>query len=765
MFAKVVVDVRSSNVDVMYTYKIPDEFQDYIFIGSRVLIDFNLRKILGYVIEISDNTDYQGTIKEIIDVLDFEKELTKEQVELALYLKNDTKSLLVSCLELMYPSFLKNKYRKYIIINNYDNLDAEIAILFGNRKKILIENELLKSFPKIKKEIEKGNLEIAYDNYSYGKRKKTKFYSLNDNINYEGLSSKRIECIKYLQNNPNSKYFDLKRNISCSEFILKDMIKLGYIKVKEKFEIYINENNIVYKPKIEYNFIQKEVKEKYKRLSNKPFLLFSNDESFKMNFYLDIVYENITDGKQAMIVCPTILNCLEVLKFFEKNLIGARICDFSSILTNAEYYTNYINVKWQNVDLVITTKVGIFMPLEKLGLIIMIDEGNQYYINEQNPKFDTKEVLMIRSQIHDAKLILSSTSPSIDSYYNYFINKYILLNYNIKMDNNISLINMRDEIGNTDLMISRKLELEINNMINKNKISLLILNFKGYSTTLICKECGEVVKCPNCNIPLSFSKEKGYAKCGYCDYKKEIFVCDKCKSVVIEKYGYGLEKLEEELHKKFPDARILKIDSDMFSNKTNYLDAVLTVEENNVDIIIGTNLLNNLISDADLGLVATINADNVLNFNDYRSSEILFNQISNTINHKDCINIIQGYKLDHYSIINAINNDYDKFFETEINFRRSLNYPPLIEISRLIITGTYKEMWHCAYYFKKIYKSIFKDDSETLGPVYLPRFKGIQLIIKYHDFNKVSKLIDEVAKKFADEKIIINFDKYPKSFS
>ena len=757
MYAKIIVDLASQNTNELFTYRIPDELHDCIYRGSRVYVEFGFQKVLGYVIEIVNQVDYEGNIKDILEVIDFEWGLNNEQIELAKFISEETKAFYTSALELMYPSFMRSRIKKSINVLNFQGLDAELAMLFEMKRRVTITNLILSKYQKIKKEIEKGNLEIVSNIYTYGSQKRVKYYYLKNN-NIDVPSEKQRRVLTFLKNYGEATEEEIKENTGCSDYIIDKLYSLKYIDFVEKIpKAEISEEKFV-KP-INYDFNEKILKDKYQRLSGKPFLLFSNDQEFKLNFYLDLANEVVKDNRQVLVVTPTVLVNTQIAAFFERNMRGYRIYNFSSRTTNSEYYYNFYNVNIQNVDIVISTKANIFLPLENIGLIILIDEENSNYINEQNPRFSVLEVLKYRSNYHQAKLLLSSSTPSIDAYYNYSIAKYFLLKHIINYPNHISLVNMREEYE--DLLISQLLRDNLKMQLSRDNVSMLILNNLSYNTSILCKECGKVIKCPKCKIGLSYHKEKDLYRCSYCNLQTKDIVCE-CGSTDVNHFGFGLERLKERLYQLFPKVRIVQVDSESMNQKSAYDDFLVGLEEKEIDIIIGTNILANFYHPT-IKLIGIINADYILNINDYRSSELAYTTISKVNNYQDCQVVIQGFNLDHYSIKDAMNNDYESFYNQEIILRKELNYAPFMETSRLLVVGDYRDIYYYANYFKKVFSRITK--GEVIGPVYINRIRGIQLIIKFEDYLKLSTLIDEVNKKFKDKRLIVNFERYPKSFN
>ncbi len=737
MFANVVVDIKASDVDIMYSYRIPHELEEFVGIGSRVLVNFGIRKILGYVIEISDECDYQGEVKEIIEVLDYSQELSREQIELAKYIKYQTKCLLVYALEAMY-----------------------------GKNKIAIQKETLKKYPKILKEIKKGNLELTYDIFHYGKNKKEKFYKINPMYEhlFNSLTAKRLDCIRFVQRNPHCTSDDIKEGVGCSIFLIQALVKEEYLLCEEDFLIDSSNNetrNI--KKSFSFSFDQRTIIDKYESLSGKPFLFFTNDENFKLDFYLYEACKAVNNGEKVLIVTPTLLDNFKVSRYFKRNLEGYRLLTFANDLNNGDYYSQYIKVLKDEFDIIITTKIGAFLPINNLGMIIVVNENDFNYLNEYTPKYNTIKALEFRSQYHNAKLILSTSCAQVESYYKYVMAKYILLKYLVEEQNKLILVDMNKEYGETSL-ISKRLNEEISKCLNNKQQVVLMLNSKGYSNYMVCRNCGEVLKCPKCEIPLTYYKEKEETKCKYCGRKIEELSCSHCGCRSFTNLYNGLENLKEKLEILYPNAKVLQMDSDTIKTTSDYHDALLMIENQDVDIIIGTRNVLSIFSNQ-IRLLGIINLDQFLNSSDYRSNEYTYQMLSECQNHQECVTLVQGYHLDNPLISSVIQNNYDLYYDMEIKNRQQFFYPPFCEINRLIIIGPYKDMYYCANYFKKIFTTIIKENADVLGPIYLQKYKGVQIILKHNYYEKVLQIIEEVENKFKDKKVVIQFERYPRNFS
>lgn len=757
MYAKIIVNLATTEVDELYTYKVPEQLKNAIHIGSRVYIEFGFQKVLGFVLELTDELDFKGDLKEILEVIDFENGLSLEQIELAKKLAYDLNTPTISALNLMYPGFMQTKLNKSLICVNFEELDAEVALLFKDSKSLLITNKLLENYSKIKKEIDRGNLEIKTNIYTYGKRKQLRYYYLVDN-NFKVLNNKEHDLVEYLRNNEEATLEELKENLGVSDSLIKKLETNGVINytLRVPTEKYLNnEPTYIIEPSTTLEMSEN----KFFKLQDKPYLLYSNNYKFRNEFIVKVSERIIKEGKQVLVITPTVLENIKVYDFI-KNALQARVLAFSSKLSNSEYYYNYNQLIDNNVDLVVTTMSGSFLPFNNLGLVIVIDSDDSYYINSQFPKYNTVEVAKFRAHYNNARLMLATVAPTISEYYQYFSNKYSLISSHDNLGtNNIDLVNMKEEV--LDNLISRKLKEELTKNINNNQMSVLILNSLAYRRLILCSKCGEILTCPNCKTNLVYSKNKNNYSCYSCNYQTSRPICS-CGSSKFDHYGYGLELLKEVLEKEYPKVRITQVDSESLVTENDYQKLLRVLKNKEVDIIIGTYQVASLVS-TNISLVGIINIDLLLNQNDYRSSEEVYSLITKARLNENAKLIIQGYNLEHYSIISAINNNYENFFEKELEMRRMLSYPPFNEISRLLITGEYKDIYYFSNYFKKIFSRMTK--TQILGPVYLSRIKGIQLIIKYEEYDRLERVINEVVKKFSDKKILVNFERYPLGFN
>ena len=764
MFAKIAIDLLTNHLQDTYTYHVPTELESYVGIGTRVMVDFGVRKVLGYVVELLEESNYSGQTRDIVEVLDFSNELSIEQVEMAKKISIDTNCTLAKAMSAMFPSFLNSKYRRFISIKDFNNLDPNIALLFKDKKKIILTQDIIKNYPKIKKEIDKGTLELDHDVITYGRRRYQKVYSINPNsLNLSStFSGMRKKVIDYLSTVDDATIDDIKGATLCSSYLVNSLVKQEVLRAEDKIiNIPITKDKVSLH-NLEFDFDKKMVKDRFNNLSTKPFLFYTNDDLFSQELYLDICIDNILMNKKVMIVTPTLITNYSIYHYIKDHLRGFSVVNFSSDMSNGDFYSNYLKLTSGEVDVIVTTKVGCFLPVNDLGVIIVVDEANFNYISEMTPKYNVVEMMKFRASFHNAKIILASNPLTVENYYNYFQNKYNLLQYVVPNNHDVITVNMFSEVIVNEGIISRVLQENIKEKLENNEQVMLILNARGYANHLVCRKCGHVATCPKCHIPLTYYKDKDEVKCRYCGMKLEDLRCE-CGEDSYSMLGMGLEMVKEKIESLYPNKKILLIDSDSMRNYNDYQNIVVAIEGHDVDIVIGTNNVLSFNNYGTFGLVGLIACDMILNSSDYKASYNTFSLIVNALKTSDVV--IQGYNLDHYAITNAIKNDFVSFYNEEIKVRNMFKYPPYYEVNRLIISGEYKNMYFGANYFKKAYGMIFSDNNLCLGPTYIKRLKGVQLILKHKDFEKVIKLINEVEEKFKDKNVTFSYERYPRSFS
>lgn len=755
MFAKIILSQQSMPTDETFDYSIPETLVDFIDIGSRVIVPFGFQEVVGFVVALHEVSDFLGNIKPIKEVLGFEKELTLEQMQLAKQLSENLHAGYGYMLELMLPSFLRERRKKYIFVENPKDIDANLSIILGGKKKVLFDEQLRVHYPLIKQEIAKKNIVINYDFANYGAKKKVKLFSLENDGHIK--SNKQQLVVDYITNHDDATLDAICDATNVSEYLVKKMVKDKVLRTKDVWMAPLSNQEPVLKSKITFNFDQKQLIEKFHESKGKPFLLFSKDDVFKINFVIDLIIHYAKLNKKTVIFAPSIILVEEITRYLKTYINGITIHSYHSKNMTSDNYDCFMDVKNDNYTVLVSTPMGVFLPFDSVGLFFVFDEENPQYIYENYPYYHSIEVLKIRTETIGAKLILASSSPSINSYYATQMYHMFLLEYHSFKKNNTLIVDMKEAVlEESNRIISQTLHDHIKKSLSTEDIVMLIVNNKAYATQIKCRTCGEVLSCPKCKMPLMYLDNKKQAKCNYCDYKTENYHTCSCGSEQMMMMGFGLEQVAKTIAMTYPKARIMQIDADIVRSIEDIHDVLAAIEEKSVDIIIGTNLLSKTFLNDAISVVGLLQADSYLYLNDHRASEFTYSLIAKMVNKPICI--IQTYNKDHYAIVAGAKQDYDMFYAKEIAIREMMDYEPFFEVNRITITGPYNKMFHFANYYRKAIRHMIGD--RILGPSYDYKVHGVKLIIKHNQFSEVIKVLQDAIKNFNVPELRISFERY-----
>lgn len=718
MVAQVLTQIKAKQVDKTFTYNIPDHLQDKIKIGIRVTIPFGSQKLEGFVLEVKDSQEqYDYELKDIIDVVDDEPVLNEEMLELGKVISEKTLCTLVSAYQTMLPKALKAK------VNNKINKKYETYVEINELKDIKLTEK-------------QKNLLSIVENKKITK-KEAKEYSLSA---YKKLLE--LNIIKEIE---------------------EEKYRLEQIKqVKDKNIILNEEQQIV-------------VDTVTKNINNyTPYLLFGVTGSGKTEVYMHILKEVIKNGKEAIVLVPEISLTPQLVDTFRarfQNIIAV----FHSKLSDGERYDEFRKVIRKEVKIVIGTRSAIFVPFTNLGIIIIDEEHSTTYKQENNPRYNAIDIALYRAKTKNIPVIMGSATPSVESYTKAKLGNYKLLTLKNRVNKNmpkIEIIDMKESIKKGNKLLSKELSEKITNRLEKKEQIILLLNRRGYSTTITCNECGYVDKCPNCDIPLTYHKSSNTSRCHYCGYgNRKLQICPKCKSKDINFYGIGTQKLEEEIKKKFENSKVIRMDADTTSNKGAHEKIIDEFRNQKYDILIGTQMIAKGLDFENVTLVGVLNGDATLNIPDFRSAERtyqLLNQVSGRSGRgkKEGEVVIQTFNVDHYSIIKSSQNDYQGFYEEEMKIRKKLAYPPYSNLALIKIQGKdYEELLKEANKIKDYLKLNIK--YPILGPSSANTLKinniyHIQIIIKYKKLKEINEYINFIYNKYKlNNKIIVEIDLNP----
>lgn len=634
-YAGVIINSNSIQLDRLFTYAIPESLIEKVKIGSRVLVPFGLgnKKVDGFVIKLYENIDNIKRIKNIYNVYKDFPCLTDKDLILIEQMREKYLSTYMECIKLLfhqpYLKGMKNKKENLIFIGDFpkDKFNKEPYINIFNTVK---ENN--------------------------GKFNKTSL----------------------------SKTF----NISLSS--INTMLKHKFLVGEESIVNRYNDREYAIYEKKTLNKEQKEALDKIINSEKKIFLIHGVTGSGKTEIYMNLVQQMMDKGKESIILVPEISLTPQMVERF-KGRFGKDITVFHSKLSDGERLDEWFRVKNGKVKVAIGARSALFLPFKNLGIIIIDEEHEGSYKSDSDPKYNAREVGEMKSFIQDCKLVLGSATPSIETFYRCKKREIELITLNNRADGalmpKVEVVDMRDElINNNRSMFSRILYEEIQTRLHNKEQIILFLNRRGFSTFVSCRKCGYVFKCNNCDISLTYHNSSDILVCHYCGSKQKLLkTCPKCGSKYVKHFGVGTEKVQEEIKKYFPQARVLRMDFDTTRKKNSYEYIYNNFKEGKADILIGTQMVAKGLDFPNVTLVGVIAADLSLNLPDFRASERTFQLITQVAGRagrgkKEGLVIVQSYSSDNYSIISACNNDYLGFYNQEILLRNLMNYPPYFDI-------------------------------------------------------------------------------------
>ena len=723
MYVSVLTQIGVKAVDQTFFYHVPKLLENNIKIGVRVRIPFGNMILDGFVLGISDNSSYDNSkIKDIINVIDEEPVLNKEMLLLGKYMSDNLLASLSSCYQVMLPKALK----------------AEV----------------------------KSNIKIKYDRYLH-----------------------RIKSIEEIDRYIGNCKYESQINLLCKlkegDILITKMSSSINTIIKYGFASIIYEECKRYKYDGISNYKRVNLTDKQRLVSDTiissfgksdTFLLYGVTGSGKTEVYMDVIEKAINNGKSAIMLVPEIgLTPQIVGKFISR--FGNVISVLHSKLSDSERYDEYRKITNGESKIAIGTRSAIFVPFNNIGVIIIDEEHTSSYKQDNNPRYSAINVAEWRSKYHNCPLVLGSATPSLESFAKAGNHVYKLLSLTERAGGSVlpivNIIDMKEEAKKGNFILSDILKNKIGEVLDRGEQAIILLNRRGYSSTISCKECGYVYKCPNCDITYTYHKSSNNLKCHYCGYSMVLpNKCSICGSDNLKDYGLGTERLEEVLNSLYK-ARIVRMDVDTTSKRGQHQKIIDDFGEYKYDILIGTQMIAKGLDFPLVTLVGVVSIDSSLTSPDYRASENTFqllSQVSGRAGRSENKGevIVQTFNPDHYAITLAKNHDYIDFYKEEMKVRKMLKYSPYYYMVLVSITSKdyelgFKEANKIGSYIRNNISS----DSIVLGPTMANMFKvnniyHYQIIIKYRkddSLMKVLKFIIDMQVK--NNKIDVSIDFNP----
>ena len=701
MLASVIIEYSVKSLNKVFDYIIPEEIKNTIKVGHKVIVPFGKVEVEGFVLKIHNNIDNSLEYRSIIRIQESDFYLNEELLKLGKYMSDFLLCNLISCYQVMLPKALKASLKT--------NINRKYITKVSLNKDVDIDKYIL--------EHKRNKAEISI-----------------------------IECLRSGEKD--------RKEFSSS---IKKLIDKGIV-IENKYEV--NREVEVDEEKKTISLTEGQLKAVDEILSSNDdkFLLYGVTGSGKTEVYIELLRRILKMGKTGIVLVPEISLTPQIVARF-KGVFGDRVAVFHSSLSEGEKYDEYRRIMNGEVSLVVGARSAVFAPLKNIGLIIIDECQSQTYKQDNTPKYNAIDIAFKRGEYNNAKVIMGSATPSLEQYARGKKGVFHLINLPSRISGRLpsfEIVDMDAEAKKHNYIISDKLDKEIKGALERKEQVILLLNRRGYSTFLSCTNCGFVYKCPNCDISLIYHKSSNSYSCHYCGYRcMKSDVCPSCHEEAIKDLGLGTEKLESMIAKKY-NVEVLRMDADTTSTKNAHQKLIKEFSSGKYSILVGTQMISKGLNFENVSLVGTINSDASLSIPDFRSSEKTYELLSQTAGRVGRFNlpgkvIIQTYNPTNYVYKSVVKNDFDAFFNYEMNIRKKLMYPPYYYICNILITSTtFNEAGDAANKVKRFIDSkLNENEFIILGPsvssiVRLNNKYRFNIMIKYKKIDNLLPVMKEV---------------------
>ena len=650
MVAEIILNSNAKELNRVFDYNIPETMVYKAMVGSRVFVQFGKRKQLeeGFIIGIKESSEFKlKSIEKIVN----ENGLTEEKVELAKWMARRYFCNISECIKLMLPPGTTTK----IIENRIKEKNENFVTI--------IDEEVVES-------------DIEEDKFK---------------------SAKQVRILKFLLDNGETNLADLLLFTDTTRDAVKALEKKNYITIEKK---QVERNPFFHKverqsKKLEFTEEQQnaynEISDKMDKNKYEEYLIYGVTGSGKTEIYLQLIEKALNNNKTSIMLVPEISLTPQTVDRFIARFGEENIAVLHSKLSIGERFDQWNKIKSGQAKIVIGARSAIFAPVQNLGIIIIDEEHDSSYKSESTPRYNAKDVARYLCYESNIPLVLGSATPDTGSLYRTMKKQSVLLRLNKRANNaklpEIEVVDLREELSKKNKsMLSEKLQESIKENLENKKQTILFLNRRGFSTFVMCRDCGYTAKCKNCDITLTYHKSTNKLKCHYCGYETKVITkCPECGSENIRYFGTGTQKLESEINTLFPEAKTIRMDVDTVTKKNSHEKILTDFKENKADILIGTQMVVKGHHFPNVTLVGVIAADGSLNMNDYRANEITFQiltQVAGRAGRGEDAGkvIIQTYNPDNFTIECVKQQNEEMFYNTEMRLRKQLKYPPFCDI-------------------------------------------------------------------------------------
>lgn len=712
---RVAVENTAYSFDKDFDYAVPDRLEKDCVAGARVLVPFGRgnRRRQGIITEVlrEDNS----SLKEIISVLDDEPVLSAELLAAAKFMKEHYFCTTYEAVKTMLPAGVNYKVTTVYGIKSSD-FDSELEVeeqrlydyLHSKRKAVRLEKILddfgLSDSRLPDQMVEKGLLYKSDEAFRKVNDAVMKMAAISPDVDYSGmkLTDKQLGVLELIKLSGAASVKEIRYFTGVSASVIDTLYKKGliYFFDEEVFRIdsrSADENA----PALTLNSEQQEacdrLYDEYRDEKPHVSLLYGVTGSGKTSVFIKLIERVIADGRGIIVMVPEISLTPQFVSQFSKRF-GEKIAVFHSALSLGERLDEYKRVKKGLAQIVIGTRSAVFAPFENVGLIIMDEEQEYSYKSESSPRYHAREISMFRCAQNNGLLVLSSATPSVETYYHALTGRYSLNTLTSRYGTAVlpevitADMNLETQNGNTS-GFSDVLLQNIEYNLEHGRQSILLLNRRGHNSFVTCSFCGEAMTCPNCSISLTYHSRNNRLMCHYCGYSVPFRgECPTCRSHSLRLGGTGTQKAEQDISELFPDARILRMDTDAASSKSSYEKMITAFSNGEYDILVGTQMVAKGLDFPNVTLVGVLNTDQALYSDDYRSYERAFSLLTQVVGRsgrgrEKGMAVIQTHTPDNLIISMAAKQDYESFYNTEIRVREAMLYPPFADICLIGFVG------------------------------------------------------------------------------
>lgn len=790
--AQVAVENTSYSFDMLYSYAIPEELQGSITAGMRVAVPFgrgNYRRI-GLVFSVENGS--ADKLKSLLFAVDSEPCISDELLKLCVWLRENTFCTYFDAFRAILPPGLSFSLKTHYCANDGytgDLTDKERAFVERLRAAAdgIARDEVISSCTDsgklLRVLLEKGAIIESDELKRRVGDETTRLVRLAEPEEMPKLTPKQKQVLEFVEDSEAASIKEICYACCVTSAVIKRLVEKGVLEMYEQTvfrtepteEASENPSDIVFSAK------QQEVFDGLRELMNAPepkcALLRGVTGSGKTSVFIRLIDEAVKKGKTAMMLVPEISLTPQMVGKFRR-LFGGEVAVLHSSLSLGERADEYRRIKTGKAKIVIGTRSAVFAPVQNLGIIVIDEEGEGTYKSENAPRYHAREAAKQRCFAHNAFLLLASATPSLESYYNARNGRYSLFELDERYNNavlpDVYIVDMKEEARNGNhSAFSMPLINEIQTNLDRGEQSILLLNRRGYHTSVRCASCGATAECPNCAVPLTFHKANGSVICHYCGFAHRLEqTCSKCGSRYMMMKGTGTQRIEDELSEIFPRARILRMDADTTSTKNAFESKFKAFADGQYDIIVGTQMIAKGLDFPNVTLVGVLKTDNSLYAGDFKAYERTFSLVTQVVGRsgrggRKGRAMLQTFTPEHYVLNLAARQDYPAFYEEEIKLREAMLYPPYCDIVAVTFSALQDDKCEAA---ARKFIQIVTESPEVkenkiplriLGPARCAAAKingryRYRLIIKCRNSSTLRRLVENSLKAAGQDKMFAN---------